>query len=114
MVIKYRILDDPEDTDWKTFDTLLTTDRDCAIIKTSNKQEVKTMAVKENIMDTIDTADGTDMELFATEAERNDYIGEAVYFDAKDFNTVQYRKHNYCYFGKPWSKDTLKMFLEGR
>lgn len=72
------------------------------------------MTVKENIMDTIDTADGTDMDLFATEAERNDYIGELVYFDAKDSHTEQYIKHNYCYFCEPWSKDTLKMFLEGR
>lgn len=72
------------------------------------------MTVKENIMDVIDTADGTDMELFASEAERNDYIGETVYFDAKDSHTEQYIKHNYCYFGKPWSKDTLKIFLEGR
>ena len=72
------------------------------------------MTVKENIMDVIDVADGTGMDLFATEAERNDYIGETVFFDAKDCRTEQYIKHNYCYFGEPWSKSTLKMFLEGR
>lgn len=73
------------------------------------------MTVTENIMDTIDTADGTDMDLFASEAERNDYIGELVFFDAKDWKTEQYIKHNHCYFvGQPWSKSSLKKFLEER
>ena len=72
------------------------------------------MTVKENIMDAIDINDGTDMELFTTEAERNDYIGETVFFDAKDWRTEQHIKHNHCYYvGKPWSKNALKMFLEG-
>ena len=72
------------------------------------------MTVKENIMDVIDINDGTDMDIFRTEAERNDYIGETVYFDAKDYRTAQHSKHNHYYTGESWSKDTLKMFLEGR
>lgn len=65
------------------------------------------MTVKENIMDVIDINDGTDMELFSTEAERNNYIGETAFFDSNN-----YRSHYYV--GESWSKDVLKMFLEGR
>ena len=74
------------------------------------------MTVKENIMDVIDINDGTDMDIFRTEAERNDYIGETVYFDSKAcyYNPEQYSKRNHYYTGKSWSKDTLKMFLEER
>lgn len=72
------------------------------------------MTLKENILDVIDTADGEDKDIFRTEAERNSYIGEAVYFDSKAYCTAQYRRHNHCYIGESWSKDCLKMFLEGR